>query len=137
MRFRRRLAADTNLNLVPMIDVVFQLIIFFMVATTIIITPGIALVLPSSATAEPTAMSRLVVTVVSREEVYINKERYNMRSLNARLAGVTAKERVEIKSVVLDGDRSISYSLLVEVLDALRRNGFKAINLRMIPLRTP
>ena len=134
MRFRRRLSADTNLNMVPMIDVVFQLIIFFMVATTIIITPGIALVLPSSATAEPTAMSRLVVTVVSREEVYINKERYTMRSLNARLAGVNEKEKAEIKSVVLDGDRAISYSLLVEVLDALRRNGFKAINLRM---RTP
>ena len=131
MRFRRRLAAETNLNMVPMIDVVFQLIIFFMVATTIIITPGIALVLPTSATAEPTAMSRLVITVVSREEVYINKERYNMRSLNARLAGVTAKERAEIKSVVLDGDRAISYSLLVEVLDSLRRNGFKAINLHM------
>jgi len=134
MRFRRRLAADTNLNMVPMIDVVFQLIIFFMVATAIIITPGIALVLPSSATAEPTAMSRLVVTVVSREEVYINKERFTMRSLNARLAGVSEKEKAEIKSVVLDGDRAISYSLLVEVLDALRRNGFKAVNLRM---RTP
>ena len=131
MRFRRKLSADTNINMVPMIDVVFQLIIYFMVATTIIITPGIALVLPSSATAEPTAMSRLVVTVVSREEVYINKERYNMRSLNARLAGVTEKERAEIKSVVLDGDRAISYSLLVEVLDALRRSGFKAINLHM------
>ena len=133
MRFRRRLSADTNLNMVPMIDVVFQLIIFFMVATTIIITPGIALVLPSSATAEPTAMSRLIVTVVTREEVYINKERFNMRSLNARLAGVSEKEKAEIKSVVLDGDRAISYSLLVEVLDALRRNGFKAINLRMRP----
>ena len=131
MRFRRRLAPETTLNMVPMIDVVFQLIIFFMVATTIIIVPGIALVLPSSATAEPTALSRLVVTVVSREEIYINKERYTMRSLSARLAGVSEKERSEIKSVVLDGDRAISYSLLVEVLDALRRNGFKAINLHM------
>jgi len=134
MRFRRKLSADTNLNMVPMIDVVFQLIIYFMVATTIIITPGIALVLPTSATAEPTALSRLVVTVVSREEIYFNKERYTMDSLNARLAGVTEKERSDIKSVVLDGDRTIAYSLLVEVLDALRRNGFKAINLRM---RTP
>lgn len=134
MRFRRRLAPETNLNMVPMIDVVFQLIIYFMVATTIIITPGIALVLPSSATAEPTAMSRLVVTVVSREEVYFNKERYTIDSLNARLAGVSEQERKEIKSVVLDGDRAMSYSLLVEVLDALRRHGFKAINLRM---RTP
>lgn len=134
MRFRRRLSADTAVNMVPMIDVVFQLIIYFMVATTIIITPGIALVLPSSATAEPTALSRLVVTVVSREEVYFNKERYTMDSLNARLAGVSEKEREEIKSVVLEGDRTIAYSLLVEVLDALRRHGFKAINLRM---RTP
>jgi biopolymer transport protein ExbD len=131
MRFRRKLAAETSLNMVPMIDVVFQLIIFFMVATTIIIVPGIALVLPSSATAEPTALSRLWVTVVSREEIYINKERFTMNSLNARLAGVTEKERTEIKSVVLDGDRAISYSLLVEVLDALRRNGFKAVNLHM------
>ena len=134
MRFRRRLTPETNLNMVPMIDVVFQLIIYFMVATTIIITPGIALVLPTSATAEPTALSRLVVTVVSREEVYFNKERYTIDSLNARLAGVSEKERKEIKSVVLDGDRVMSYSLLVEVLDALRRHGFKAINLRM---RTP
>ena len=134
MRFRRKLSADTNINMVPMIDVVFQLIIYFMVATTIIITPGIALVLPTSATAEPTALSRLVVTVVSREEIYLNKERYTMDTLNARLAGVTEKERAEIKSVVLDGDRTIAYSLLVEVLDAMRRNGFKAINLRM---RTP
>ena len=75
-----------------------------------------------------------MVTVVSREEIYINKERYTMSSLNARLAGVSEKERTEIKSVVLDGDRAISYSLLVEVLDALRRNGFKAVNLHM---RTP
>ncbi len=134
MRFRRRLGAETTLNMVPMIDVVFQLIIYFMVATTIIITPGIALVLPSSATAEPTAMSRLVVTVVSREEIYVNKERYTINSLNARLAGVSETEKKEIKSVVLDGDRAISYSLLVEVLDSLRRHGFKAINLRM---RTP
>jgi biopolymer transport protein ExbD len=131
MRFRRRLAPETSLNMVPMIDVVFQLIIYFMVSTTIIITPGIALVLPSSATAEPTALSRLVITVVSRDEVYVNKERYTIASLNARLAGVSEKERHEIKSVVLDGDRAISYSLLVEVLDALRRHGFKAINLRM------
>jgi biopolymer transport protein ExbD len=134
MRFRRKLSPETNLNMVPMIDVVFQLIIYFMVSTTIIITPGIALVLPSSATAEPTALSRLVVTVVSRDELYFNKERYTIDSLNARLAGVSEKERQEIKSVVLDGDRAISYSLLVEVLDALRRHGFKAINLHM---RTP
>lgn len=130
MRFRRRLTFETAPNLIPLIDVVFQLVIFFMVATTFVITPGISLVLPSSATAEPVAMTRLVVTVVSREEIYYNKERHDITSLNRRLSEITAKEREEVKSVVLEGDRAVSYSLLVEVLDALRRNGFKAVSLR-------
>lgn len=130
MRFRRRLSPDTSVNMVPMIDVVFQLIIYFMVSTTIIITPGISLILPSSATAEPTIMSKLVITVASREEIYFNKERHTMESLSRRLSQVSSKEREEIKTVVLEGDRSISYALLVEILDALRRSGFKGINLR-------
>jgi biopolymer transport protein ExbD len=130
MRFRRRLVPETNLNLIPLIDVVFQLIVFFMVATTFIITPGISLVLPTSNTAEPVAMTRLVVTVVSRDEIYFNKERHDLQSFALRLSEVTDKEREEIKTVVLEGDRSVPYSLLVEVLDVLRRNGFKGINLR-------
>jgi len=134
MRFRRRLSTDSQVNMVPMIDVVFQLIIYFMVATTFVITPAISLQLPSSATAEPTAVSRLVITVLSREEIYLNKERYTMDTLGERLAGLSEPEKAQVKSVVLDGDRSISYSLLVEVLDSLRQNGFKAIALRM---RTP
>ena len=130
MRFRRRLVAETNLNLIPLIDVVFQLIVFFMVATTFIITPGISLVLPTSDTAEPVAMTRLVVTVVSRDEIYFNKERHDLQSFALRLSEVTEKEREEIKTVVLEGDRSVPYSLLVEVLDALRLSGFRGINLR-------
>ena len=130
MRFRRRLVPETNLNLIPLIDVVFQLIVFFMVATTFIITPGISLLLPTSQTAEPVAMTRLVVTVVSRDELYFNKERHDLQSLALRLAEVTEEEREKIKTVVLEGDRSVPYSLLVEVLDALRRSGFRGINLR-------
>jgi len=130
MRFKRRLARETNLNLIPLIDVVFQLIVFFMVATTFIITPGISLVLPTSSTAEPVAMTRLVVTVVSREEIYFNKERHDLQSFGLRLSEVTDAEREEIKTVVLEGDRGVPYSLLVDVLDALRRTGFRGINLR-------
>ena len=63
MRFKRRLSTQSTPNLIPMIDVVFQLVVFFMVSTTFIITPGISLVLPSSQTAESVAMSKLVITV--------------------------------------------------------------------------
>jgi biopolymer transport protein ExbD len=130
MRFRRRLVPETNLNLIPLIDVVFQLIVFFMVATTFIITPGISLLLPTSNTAEPVAMTRLVVTVVSKNEIYFNKEKHDLESFALRLSEVTEEERAAIKTVVLEGDRSVPYSLLVGVLDALRRNGFRGINLK-------
>ncbi len=130
MRFRRRLSTKANANLIPMIDVVFQLVIFFMVSTTFIITPGISLVLPSSSTSEPVLMSRLVITVASREEIYLNKERHSLGTLDSRLQAMSTQEKEEIKTVVLEGDQSISYRLTIEILDLLRRNGFKGINLR-------
>jgi biopolymer transport protein ExbD len=130
MRFKRRLTTHSTPNLIPMIDVVFQLVVFFMVSTTFIITPGISLVLPSSQTAEPVVMSKLVITVVSRDEIYLNKEQYTLASLSSRLAEIPEEEKKQIKTVILEGDRTISYSLLVEILDVLRMNGFKGVNLR-------
>jgi biopolymer transport protein ExbD len=50
VEFRRRLKPVSTVDLVPMIDVVFQLIIYFMVSTTFILTPGIGIVLPESST---------------------------------------------------------------------------------------
>jgi biopolymer transport protein ExbD len=130
MRFRRGLTTRTNVELIPLIDVVFQLVVFFMVSTTFILTPGISLVLPKSETSEPVVMSKLIVTVVSRNELYLNKEQYDVEGLDQRLGAITEQERSEIKTVVVEGDENVSYSLMVQVLDVLRRNGFTGINLR-------
>ena len=130
MRFRRGLATRTNVELIPLIDVVFQLVVFFMVSTTFILTPGISLILPKSETSEPVVMSKLVVTVVSRNELYLNQERYDLEGLDQRLSAVTDEERSELKTVVLEGDEEVSYRLMVQVLDVLRKNGFTGINLR-------
>ena len=130
MRFERRLKTRTNIDLIPLIDVVFQLVIFFMVSSTFILTPGISLVLPRSTTSEPVVMTKLVMTVLSKDEIYLNKEKYDIESLGRRLSELTAEEKEEIKTVVVEGDERVSYSLLVEVLDVLRMNGFKGVNLK-------
>jgi len=134
MRFTRRLRPRINVDLVPMIDVVFQLVVFFMVSTTFIVTPGIALTFPAAATSELVAMTRVVVTVVSRDELYLNEERFDIPSLSDKLAelkemGSTEQGEVQ-RTVVLEGDREIPYRLLIEVLDVLRKNGYKAVNLK-------
>ncbi len=130
MRFRRKLTTRTNVELIPLIDVVFQLVVFFMVSTTFILTPGISLILPRSETSEPVVMTKLVITVVSRDELYLNKERYDIPGLNERLGSITAEEREEVRTVVIEGDETVSYKLMVEVLDVLRKNGFRGVNLR-------
>jgi len=130
MRFRRKLTTRTTVELVPLIDVVFQLVIFFMVATTFIVTPGISIVLPGSTTAEPVVMTKLAVTIASRDEIYLNQEKLNLEGLNKNLSRITEEEKERIKTVVIEGDRNVSYSLMVEVLDILRRNGFQGVNLR-------
>jgi biopolymer transport protein ExbD len=114
-----------------MIDVVFQLVIFFMVSSTFIQTPGISIVLPESTTAESVTMTRMVITVVSEEELYLNKDGYNLSSLAAALSSFAEEEKEAISAVVIEGDAQVSYELLVEVLDLLRINRFEGVNLRM------
>jgi len=131
VRFRR-LKTRAVVDLVPMIDVVFQLILFFLVSTTFAILPGISLKLPESSSAEPTAMTRLAVAVVSRDEVYLNKDRMTLESLGGALGRLSHDQRAQIKSVTLEADRDVSYGLTIEVLDLLRKNGFRGINLHTL-----
>ena len=131
MHFRRRLNPSVKADMVPMIDVVFQLVIFFMVSSTFIQTPGISIVLPESSTAESVTMTSLVVTVVSEDEIYLNKEMQSLETLGEALAAVTDEEREALTAVVIEGDEEVSYELLVRVLDMLRLNRFEGVNLRM------
>jgi biopolymer transport protein ExbD len=130
MKFKQRLTPISRVDLIPLIDVVFQLVVFFMVTSTFLLTPGIGLVLPESETAEPVVMGKLVVTVASRDEVYINQDRHTLGSFGEALREMPESEREEIKTVILEGDTGVPYGLLVEVLDELRIAGFRGINLR-------
>ena len=135
MRFTRRLKPTVVVDLVPMIDVVFQLVIFFMVSSTFIMTPGIALDLPTSTSSEPVVMDRLVVTLVSEEEVYVNREQTTLEGLGALLDLLTPtdEDAAAVRSVVLEGSRLVPYETLVAVLDDLRSRGYRAVNLRTLP----
>ena len=131
MKFRRRLELQSNLNLVPMVDVVFQLVLFFLVSTTFVLAPGIKLTLPASGTAESVVMEQMVVTVVSPSEVYMNKERFgSLPELEARIAAMPEAEKKQVGAVIIEADQDTAYGLMVETLDVLRKSGFKNVGLR-------
>jgi len=131
MRFQRRLSPEARVDLIPMIDVVFQLVVFFMVSSTFMMTPGIKLVLPSSTTAEPIIMTEMVVTIASEEEIFINRDGYSLDDLGAAVAAFSEEQQDQIESVVVEGDENVSYDLMITVLDILRKNGFTGVSLKL------
>lgn len=130
MKFQRRLSPKTEVNLVPMIDVVFQLVIFFMVATTLKSGQAIPLVLPGSTSSEPVVTTKMVLQISSEEEIYFNDQVYDLEGLSLVLQGISPKDREVVQNVVVEGDRYVSYELMVNVLDILRQTGFKGISLK-------
>ena len=126
---RRRLQRRTTVDMVPMIDVVFQLVIFFMVSSTFKITPAIGLTLPDSATAVPTEMTRLIVTVHSQDVIYLNEQKLDLNGL-ANAFGEDGIDPESVESIIVEVDEGASSQILVYVLDVLRMNGINAVALR-------
>jgi biopolymer transport protein ExbD len=131
MRFRRKFETQATVNLVPMVDVVFQLVLFFLVSTTLALVPGIRLKLPASGTTERVPVRQLVVTVASSTELWLNNEPVaSAAELSDRIASMNEVDRAALESVIIEADQQVPYGLMVEVLDALRRNGLKDVGLR-------
>ncbi len=127
MKFQRRLQPMVNVDLVPMIDVVFQLVVFFMLSSTLVTRTGLNLDLPDAGSAQEAVTSSVVLSVVSEDEIYVGSDRYTLAELSDRLA--TEREAFEDRSIAIEADRDLSYGTMVAVLDILRRNGFRGANL--------
>jgi biopolymer transport protein ExbD len=130
MRFRRRLRQEATVNLIPLIDVLFVIIIFFMLASTFVIAPGINIQLPESSTASNVLMENLVISVVASDEIYLADKRYDIAGLDGALAVYKKNAAVEERSVIIEGAKDIPYELMIRVLDVVRQNGFTGVNLR-------
>jgi len=129
MRMERRLKASVDIDMTPLIDVVYQLVIFFMITTVFKTAPGIKLDLPSSSTATTVAVSELSIVAISEEEIYVNKLRTNaagaMQVVSDELEG---KDIADIQAV-LEAESQAPYQLVIALLDALRRNGVENVGL--------
>lgn len=125
----RRLKQKTGIDMTPLIDVILQLIIFFMITTTFRAAPGIALDLPGSRTAQTISSSALHVVVMSENEIYVEKERTTLDGLAGTLKQRVSGSDSEQVRAVLEGRAGASYQLIVSVLDAFRTNGIENVGL--------
>lgn len=132
MKFKnKREDIRSNVDMTPMIDIVFQLILFFLVSTTFATLPGIKLNLPQSHTAESTSLMGITITADDSGALYFNDKEVSMAGLGEELltfdTGTTKKEEFPVS---LEADSEVTNGTIVKIFDVIRESGYCVINLR-------
>ena len=114
------------INLTPLIDMVFILLIFFLVTTSFVRESTVSVQRPKAATATTQQNADVTVTITADEQVWLNNASVDIRLLRARLeelgfAGPT-------RAAIILADTRTSTGLLVKVMDQLRLAGFVSIS---------
>lgn len=121
------------LDLIPMIDIVFQLILFFLVSTTFALLPGITVQLPESSTAEGGETRGLIITLSADGGIWFNDKAVTLEELNQELLAFdTESVPREQYPIQLEADALVTNGTIVQLFDLLRKNGFSAVNLRTV-----
>ncbi len=127
----RRSGVKATVDMTPMLDVVFQLIIFFLVSTTFAVLPGIKLKLPESTTAESTSNLGITITMEKNGAMWFNDTKVNMDSLSKMLKEFdTQKTKRNEFPVAIEADSEVTNGKIVELFDVIRSSGFSSISLR-------
>ena len=129
MRLPRRLVPPGLPNLIPLIDVVLILVIFFLVATVFRLGPGLALDLPKSTTAANVTVTELRITVAGENDVWLGSVRTSLAQLDSLLKDKLKGKDLKTLRVVVEGGRDAPYQVVVSVLDVLRQNRVVGVNL--------
>ncbi len=126
MKFKRRVLLEKGLlDIAPLIDVIFLLLIFFMLTSSFIFQPGIKINLPKALTSEVIQRENLIIIITESNLLYINERLVDTEELSSRLE-IAARES---KPILIKADRKVSLGKIVEVWDLCRREGVQKINI--------
>jgi len=112
---------DTGVDITPMLDVVFIMLIFFIVTATFIKEAGIEVDKPDAATAEVQEKASILVAIDENDQVWINRRQVDVRSVRSIIERLHAENPKG--TVVIQADRNSRNDMLVKVMDASRRAG--------------
>ena len=133
MRIPRPTRKKARIEIIPMIDTMFFLLVFFMVATlSMTIQRGLPVNLPASASAKANIPDTVSITVTADGAIFVNKEAVPVNELRDRLRGV--QQVLTEPSVVVNADEAVRYGLVVQVLDAVKQAGLTKLAIATKPI---
>jgi biopolymer transport protein ExbD len=129
MKINFRNAKKARIEMLPMIDIVFLLLVFFIYAMlSMAVHRGLPVNLPASKTVKIDKKLVLAVTIRADGSIFVDKEPVELDRVTSVLQ---AKAKgIEQPGVLLFADRNLTYQVLFEVLDQIRKAGLNRISLQ-------
>lgn len=112
---------ENEINMTPMLDVVFIMLIFFIVTASFVKEAGIEVNRPQAATAVKKERANILVAISEKGEIWINKRRVDIRAVQANIERLHAENPQG--TVVIQADKKSTTNTLIKVMDAARSAG--------------
>jgi biopolymer transport protein ExbD len=129
MRNRRfqEVEDDIDLNITPMLDIVFIILIFFVVSTSFVKESGVDVSRPSASTAERKERGNIMIGITADNAVWIDRRQVDIRAVRANIERLHAENPEG--AVVIQADRDARTGVLVQVLDQSRLAGVDDVSI--------
>ena len=123
MAFRRRKSEPPRVDLTPMVDVVFLLLIFFMISTTFIETPGLSINLPKSSAQQIKKEAQEVRVYLRADgEIFLEQQEIELSALIDRLNDYG--DKAAATTFLLMADKDVRHGKVVQLMDSAKTAGF-------------
>lgn len=124
MNLRGRNKVDPSFSMSSMTDIVFLLLIFFMLTSTLVTVSAIDVLLPKAGGKTENSKS-VAVTIDSKSQFYIDKTQVNASNLENELLKSVGADKA--KTIVIRGDQDVAYKNVMKVIDIANKNKLKMI----------
>ena len=124
---RKRIREESNLDLTPMLDIVFIMLIFFIVTTSFIKESGIEVNRPNAETAERDQKGNILVAISENNEIFIDRRKVDLSAIRPNIIRLKAENPEG--SVIIQADKASQTGLLVEAMDQIRLAGVQEISI--------
>jgi biopolymer transport protein ExbD len=118
---------EDDINMTPMLDVVFIMLIFFIVTASFVKESGIDISRPDAATAERKERGNILVAISETGQIWIDKRQVDPRAVRANIERLHAENPQG--AVVIQADENSKNGLLVQVMDAARLAGVESVSI--------
>ena len=118
---------DSAFDMTPMLDIVFIMLIFFIVTTSFTKESGVDINRPTATTAVKSEHGNILIAITENDEIWIDKRNIDVRSVRANVERLHAENPQG--SVIIQADKNSRNGMLVQVIDQTRLAGISNVSI--------